>query len=195
MTLKKRSKESTPPNTNSAMSAEEALSFLKETKGAVSWTLRDVTESLKIPRSSDEQVVALLEAQGYVQRSGSDWMTTPAGESVSGAKPPRYTLESVEQAVEALRLRIKDASKDFKSPFQNTHAVAFGDFLLPDRARVQAADVGIGLAMKDQSANEKSVSVAKMERDFLKQLRGRTALLNVLPYADWMSKRSHIALL
>jgi len=31
MTLKKRSKESTPPNTNSAMSAEEALSFLKDT--------------------------------------------------------------------------------------------------------------------------------------------------------------------
>jgi hypothetical protein len=49
--------------------------------------------------------MALLAAQGYVQRaSGTDeWMTTPAGESVSGAKPPRFTRESVEQAVESLK--------------------------------------------------------------------------------------------
>jgi len=48
-------------------------------------------------------VLQVLEAQGYVQRARGtgEWMTTPAGESVAGAKPPRFARESVEQAVAA----------------------------------------------------------------------------------------------
>lgn len=183
MPKKSSSTDSVGPRQSAvSVSAEAALSFLKETKSVVSWKISDVVKSLKIARSSAEQVVALLEAQGYVQRSGEAWMTTPAGESVSGAKPPRYTRESVEQAMEALKQRIRDASKDFKTPFKITHAVAFGDFLLQDRTRVQAADAGIGLAPKDQNAKANSVPVARMERDFLKQLRGRTALLHLVDY-------------
>ena len=35
--------------------------------------------------------------EGTVQRAGdNEWMTTPAGESVSGAKPPRFARESVD---------------------------------------------------------------------------------------------------
>jgi len=64
-------------------------------------------------------------------------MTTPAAESVSGAKPPRFTRESVEQAVESLRERIKQVNRDSKATFKITDAVAFGDFL-SDRPRVQA---------------------------------------------------------
>jgi hypothetical protein len=129
--------------------------------------------------------------------SGTDEsMTTPAGESVSGAKPPRFTRESVEQAVESLKERIKQVNKDSKDTFRVTAAVAFGDFLLIGRTRVQAAEVGIALAPRDEAASAgRSASEARLERQFLRQIRGKTALLHVRPYADWMSKRSHLNLM
>ena len=121
-----------------------------------------------------------------------DWMTTPAGESVSGAKAPRFTRENVESAVESLKERIEKVNKDAKTAFRITDAVAFGDFLLSDRTRVQAADVGIGLTRRGETANEaRSASTARAEHQFLRQLRGKTALLHLRPYADWMSRRSH----
>jgi DNA-binding transcriptional MocR family regulator len=186
-------KPSLPP-----IPAEAALSFLKDTKGTLTWSLRDLADTLKIGRRDAEQVIALLAAQGYVQRaSGADqWMTTPAGESVSGAKPPRFTRESVEQAVASLKERIKQVNKDSQAAFRITVAVAFGDFLLSDRARVQAAEVGIALALRDEAAGEgRSASAARLERQFLRQIRGKTALLHTRPYADWMSKRSHLNLM
>jgi hypothetical protein len=178
--------------------AEAALSFLKDTKGATTWSVRDLIEVLNISRREAEQVIALLAAQGYVQNASgtSEWMTTPAGESVSGAKPPRYTRESVEQAVESLKERIKQINQDLKATFRVTDAIAFGDFLLKDRTRVQAADVAIGLTPRGEAGGAPgSVPVARAERQFLRQLRGRTALLHVRPYADWISKRSHLDLL
>jgi DNA-binding transcriptional MocR family regulator len=178
--------------------AEAALSFLKDTKGTVTWSVRDLADTLKIGRREAEQVVTLLAAQGYVQRaSGTDeWMTTPAGESVSGAKPPRFTRESVEQAVESLKERIKEVNKDSKAAFKITDAVAFGDFLLSVSPRVQAADVGIGLTPRREAASEpRSALAGKAERQFLRQLRGKAALLHVRTYADWMSRRSHLNLL
>jgi hypothetical protein len=81
-------------------------------------------------------------------------MTTSAGESVSRAKPPRLTRESVEQAVESLKGRIKEVNKESEGKFTITEAVAFGDFLLSDRPRVQPADVGIGLARRGVAAGE-----------------------------------------
>jgi DNA-binding transcriptional MocR family regulator len=178
--------------------AEAALSFLKDTKGATTWSIRELTDVLKISRRDAEQVIALLAAQGYVQNASGtdDWMTTPSGESVSGAKPPRYTSESVEQAVESLKERIKQINQDLKAVFRITDAIAFGDFLLKDRTRVQAADVAVGLTPRGEAGGEAgSVPVARAQRQFLRQLRGRTALLHVRPYADWMSKRSHRNLL
>jgi hypothetical protein len=134
-----------------------------------------------------------------VQRAkGKDeWITRPAGESVSGAKTPRFTRESVEQAVAALKDRIKRSNEDRVSAFRITDAVAFGDFLLKDRPRVQAADVGIGLKRCGEADEElRSASDAKAERSFLRQLRGGTVLfLNIKPYAEWISKRSHLDLL
>src|SRR5438270_7031549 len=101
------------PNSLPAISADAALSFLKDTKGALSWTARDLANTLKISHTEAEQALALLEAQGYVQpvrgvgpvrskgparnragRKGAaahgeqQWVTTPAGETVSGAKSP-----------------------------------------------------------------------------------------------------------
>jgi DNA-binding transcriptional MocR family regulator len=187
-----------PANPRSSVPAEAALSFLKDTKGTLMWSAGDLADALGISRSEAQQILPFLEAQGYVQRAkGRDeWITTPAGESVSGAKTPRFTRESVEQAVAKLKDRIESANKDRKSPFRITDALAFGDFLMKDRARVQPADVGIGLTKRGDTADEvRSASDAKAERAFLRQLRGRTALLNVKPHADWMRKRSHLDLL
>jgi DNA-binding transcriptional MocR family regulator len=177
--------------------AEAALSFLKDSKGMLTWSVRNLADSLGIDRREAQQVIPFLEAQGYVQRAKEkgEWITTPAGESVSGAKAPRFTRESVEQAVTALKDRIKGSNADRKSPFRITNAVAFGDFLVKDRARAQAADVGIGLAKRGETAGEiRSATDAKTENAFLRQLRGKTALLHIRPYADWMKQRSHLEL-
>ena len=111
----------TPKPTLPPIPAEAALSYLKDTKGALKWSVRDLADTLKISRRDAEQVIALLAAQGYVQSAtGTDeWMTTPAGESVSGAKPPRFTREIVERAAESLKERIKQVNKDSKGRIQN----------------------------------------------------------------------------
>src|SRR6266478_976051 len=109
-----------------SLPAEAALSFLKDTKGTLTWSARDLADTLKINRREAQQALAFLQAQGYVQparrgepahqkgsaRSADQWITTPAGETVSGAKPPRFTRESVEQALVALKNRIKQSNKD-----------------------------------------------------------------------------------
>src|SRR5712671_773211 len=143
----------TAPSLLPTIPAEAALSFLKDTKGALTWTARDLADTLKIDRREAERALAFLQAQGYVQPQGTkgQWITTPAGETVSGAKPPRFTPESVQQALTALKDRIRDNNKNRQAPFRITDAVAFGDFLLPDRARVQSADVGIRLARREDS--------------------------------------------
>jgi DNA-binding transcriptional MocR family regulator len=163
----------------------------------VTWSIRDLADSLRISRPDAQQVIPFLEAQGYVQRAKEkgEWITTPAGESVSAAKTPRFTRESVEQAVSTLKDRIKSSNADRKLPLRITNAVAFGDFLLKDRPRVQAADVGIALAKRgDTEGDLRSASDARAERAFLRELRGKTALLNIRPYADWMKQRSHLEL-
>jgi hypothetical protein len=186
------------PGSSPAIPAEAALSFLKDTKGVLAWTAQDLSSILNIVGRQDAQrVIDVLEAQGYAKRASKagEWMTTPAGESVSGAKPPRFSRESVLEALNSLKERIKQANNDPKFPFKITTAVAFGDFLLTDRSRVQAADVGVALTRRDQSLRElRSASEARAKRQFLAQLRGRTALLHLRPYADWMTKRTHLKL-
>jgi hypothetical protein len=187
------SKQERKPGPSPApVSAEAALSFLKDTKGVVSWTLRDLVEVLKIGRKDAEQVVALLEAQGYVARSDKDdRITTAAGEAVSGAKMPRFGRESVEQALDELKARIEQVNKDRSAAFQVVDAVAFGDFLLKERAKIQAADVGVRLASRTGTGEQRSASDAREERQFLKQLKGKAQMLNLRPYCDWMSRRWH----
>jgi DNA-binding transcriptional MocR family regulator len=186
-----------------SLSAEAALSFLKDTKGTLTWSTRDLADMLKINRREAEQALLFLQAQGYVQpahqkgsRGADQWVTSPAGETVSGAKPPRFTREGVEEALTGLKGRIKQNNKDPQAPFRITDSVAFGDFLLPDRARVQSADVGIRLARRGASSSEpRSASDAQAERKFLRDLRAKSALLTLRPYADWMRHRSHRDLL
>ena len=183
----------------------------QSTKGALAWTARDLANTLKINRRDAEQALAFLQAQGYVQparhaepgaRGDQQWMTTPAGETVSGAKPPRFTPESVQQALAALKDRIQQNNKNRQAPFRITNAVAFGDFLLPDRARVQSADVGIRLLRREDSQRKntspvepRSATDAKAERNFLRELRAKSTHLALRTYADWMRQCTHQDLL
>jgi hypothetical protein len=200
----------TRPNALPPISAEAALSFLKDTKGTLAWTPRDLADTLKTNRREAEQALAFLQSQGYVQparqggpsHSAPEWMTTPAGETVSAAKAPRFTRDSVEQALTALKDRIQANNKNRQAPFRITDALAFGDFLLPDRARVQSADVGIRLARRENMkqknppvAEPRSASEAKAERSFLRDLRARSTHLTLRLYADWMRRRTHRDLL
>ena len=193
-------KSSTPARTAAApgLPAEAAMSFLRDTKGLVSWTLRELSQTLKISRGEAERVVALLQIQGYVQQHKPDeWITTPSGETVSGAKPPRFDRETVEAALTSLGERIQSTNKDRAAKFQITRAVAFGDFLAKDRARVQSADVGIELVRRDRAHAAGEITAphsavdAREEQHFLRQLRGRSALLNLKLYSEWMGARTH----
>jgi hypothetical protein len=51
--------------TAQAVPAAEALSFLKEIKGAATWTDRDLAKSLNMSMPEAKQVLAVMELQGY----------------------------------------------------------------------------------------------------------------------------------
>lgn len=62
-------------------------------------------------------------------------------------------------------------------------------------ARVQAAEVGIRLARNTDKQSPASAKQHAAELAFLKQLRGKTSVLHVHTYEDWISARSHRAIL
>jgi hypothetical protein len=180
-----------------SVTAAAVMSFLKDTRGLLTWTTRDLAETLDISVSEAAKVITIMEMQGYVKAAegAREWFTTPAGQTVSGSKLPHYTPERVAAALAALKERMAAARKDSKSPFRISAAVAFGDFL-SDRPRVQAPDVGIELVKRQSDAGAKpSATESKARSAFLKQLRGKNTPLNVQPYQEWMSKRSHQKLL
>jgi hypothetical protein len=191
----KTSKRFSAAGAKAAVFAAAAFSFLKETKGLLTWTLNDLAKSLKISVAEGKQVLAALEMQGYIKPHGRDqWLTTLAGEAVSGARSPRFTPESMEESLAALRRRIQLVNQDSKTPYKITDAVAFGDFL-SGQARAQAADVGIQLVGRKSEGGEHSKKEQVARRAFLNQLRGKTQMLNVRPYQEWMGSRTHRSLL
>jgi len=165
------------------------FSFLKDKRGAFSWTLRDLTQTLNISEQDARRVLTILKLQGYVsETSDNELLTTASGEIVSGSKPPRFTRECVDRAVPELLERIAANNSDGNAEFKITQAVAFGDFL-SGRANCQAADVGIELTPREPAGGRDQVN------HFLKQLRGKSRFLNIKPFEPWMSKRSHRRLL
>jgi hypothetical protein len=176
--------------------AAELLSFLKEVRGVQTWTEKDLAKILNIGLAPAKEAVTVLQLQGYIESAGNTgkWTVTHQGEIVSGAKPPRFSRRSIEGALASLRDRIKQANEDSHAQYKIAEAVAFGDFLR-DAARVQAADVGIRLVPNSGSSPIASAQEHAAEVNFLKQLRGKTALLYVVPYEEWMSSRSHQRLL
>jgi hypothetical protein len=179
-----------------SLPAAALLSFLKETRGRTIWAERDLVKSLNITSAVAKQALAILEMQGYVKAAGKqEWLTTPQGEVVSGSKFPKYSRKSVEESLDSFSDHLKRVNQDSSAEYKITGAVAFGDFLSA-RPRVQAADVGIRLEPRNPEAHKMhSASEHERQEAFLKQLRGRTPLVNLHPYAEWMSTRAHRKLL
>jgi hypothetical protein len=171
-------------------------SFLKDTRGAISWSAQELAKSLKISAVEAQRVAEILQLQGYIKQQGTgEWITTISGETISGSKTPRFTPERVENALSSLSKRIKEINQDSQAKFKITKAVAFGDFL-DGRARVQAPDVGIQLVRREPDAAAAGAAREhSAERAFLKLLRGNTAILNIQPYQEWVSDRPHRRLL
>jgi hypothetical protein len=60
---------------------------------------------------------------------------------------------------------------------------------------VQATDPGVRLKRRGNEASEfHSAPEVQAEHEFLQQLLGRSALLNIGPYVEWMRKRTHLDL-
>src|SRR5258705_11481268 len=166
------------------------LSFLKDTRGVLTWSTQDMVDSLKIDQWEAKQIIDILRLQGYVKPAldNQGWLTTSAGEDVSGSKLPRYKPDSVNEALSILEKNIKSVNQDRNAKFHISDAVAFGDFLL-GRPLVQATDVGVRLATRGGKPEDATRS--KPSLDFLKQLRPKTPRIQLHPYEPWMSTRSH----
>src|ERR1700730_8967076 len=170
-----------PSRSMSPIPVAEALSFLKDTKGALTWTTQEMVDSLKISQTEANQVISILQLQGYVKPAlnNQGCLTTLAGEVVSGSKPPRFNPERVNEALSLLKDRLKAVNQDRHAEFRILDAVAYGDFLI-GRSRVQVADVGVRLVARKHQSGEGSP--LPEELDFLKQLRGKSALVQLQPY-------------
>jgi hypothetical protein len=169
------------------------LSFLKDTRGTVNWRAEDLRQCLKLNSRQAQQILAILEMQGYVARESDRWLTTAAGESVSKSKKPQFSLESVNQALETLEERIEAVNRDKRSEFKITKAVAFGDFL-SGRAQTQAADVGVELSRRELLSG-KADEMEEKRKAFMNELRWKSRLFSVQTYRPWMSQRLHRELL
>ena len=56
------------------------FSFLKDMRGALTWTAQDLIGTLKVSREDAEKILLLLQMQGYVQKTeDGEWLTTAAG--------------------------------------------------------------------------------------------------------------------
>jgi hypothetical protein len=164
------------------------FSFLKDMRGALTWTAQDLIETLNIAKPDADKILTLLRMQDYVERTANaDWLTTAAGESVCDSKQPRFKRESVDAALSTLSDRIAAINQDRQAEFRITKAVAFGEFLT-GRANCQSADVGIQLAARQVTGGDNGAR-------FLKQLGARNPFLHIRPYEDWMGKRTHRRLL
>jgi hypothetical protein len=177
------------------LAAAAALNFLKETKGALTWTTQEFARGVGIKVAVAGAALAVLQMQGYVKpgEDRDEWMTTLDGDAVSGATAPRFSGDTVKQALADLRARIASVNKDAKAEFRITNAVAVGDFL-GDRARVQAADVGIELARRKAGKPPKRISKEE-ERAFLRGLRGGKQMIRLVTFEPWMMEREHFKLM
>jgi hypothetical protein len=177
--------------------AAAVLSFLKDSRGALNWNVRDLRKSLNIGEAEAAQVIAVLQLQGYAAPAGEsgEWLTTQNGNIVSGSKEPRFAREKVWQALSELGGRMQAVNRDSHAPYRVQTGVAYGDFL-SGRERVQAADVGIELAPRtSMKSNKISARENAAQRAFLRVLRSKNTRLAVHPYEEWMSARSHRKLL
>jgi hypothetical protein len=168
-------------------------SFLKDTRGMVTWTPSHLAKTLGANLAQVSDALPLLAMQGYIKAAGGhQWMTTIAGESLSGSVTPRLQPEAVERALAALKERIRALNKDAAAEFTVARAVAFGDFLEP-APRVQAADVG--LQLKRRNGDGSPVADRRSEEALFSALRARSSSFRLVRFEDWMSTRTRRKLL
>jgi hypothetical protein len=185
-------------STNQAgLPAAEVVSFLRDTRSSVTWSEKEFSSALNLTSEQVKQTLPVLQLAGYIEPLGhGKWRTTEQGELLGGGKTPRFTRDSVEQALSGFKERIHTINAEESAPYRITRAVAFGDFL-GDRVRVQAVTVGIELNGRSGAAgDDRSTAAARREEDaFLKQLNGKSTILRLQRYESWMSHRSHRDLL
>src|SRR5262249_36715212 len=160
------------------------------TKGSSSWTKQEFAKTLKISAADAARVLPVIQMQGYINPYRDDWVTTTAGEDVSGARAPRFAPEKGEEALGERRGGMKGSNLKPKAPYRVTQAVAFGDFL-DNKARVQAGNVGIRLEPRKPRPRGSPVKERAAEAAFFKQLRGKSAMLHLVAYEEWMSARTN----
>jgi hypothetical protein len=101
----------------------------------------------------------------------------------------------VEKVLSELAERIRSTNDDPNASYRITDAVAFGDFL-NNGPKSQRADIGVRLTLRERVSREaESARDKAAELAFLRQLRGKSALLRFVLYEPWMSARSHRNLL
>ena len=172
-----------------SVSTSAVFSFLKDTRGALTWKMRDFQDCLNIGAKDAKQILAILQMQGYIQQKDEtdEYLTTASGEAVSGSNLPRMKRESVEEALST----ITERSQHPRAKFSIRKAVAFGDFL-SKRAQVQAADVGVMLTRRTPlSGNDNGED----ERAFLNQLQAKNRFVHVQRFPPWLSDRARRKLL
>jgi len=173
-----------------SVSVPAVFSFLKDTRGALTWKVRDLQDCLNIGAKDAKRILEILQMQGYIQQKDhtDEYLTTAAGEAVSGSKLPRMKRESVEDVLSTIAERIAAINRDPRAKFSIRKAVAFGDFL-SKRAQVQAADVGVMSTRRAPvSSNEDNDGE---ERALLKLLQAKNRFVHVQRYQPWMSERTH----
>ena len=183
-----------PPRQLHSVSTSAVFSFLKDTRGALTWSIRDFQGCLNIGAKDAKQILAILQMQGYIRQKDNtdEYLTTASGEAVSGSKLPRMKRQSVEEALSLIKDRIETINRDPRAKFSIRKAVAFGDFL-STRAQVQATDVGVMLTRRSPVSGNQNNDEA--ERVFLKQLRAKNRFVHIQRYRPWMSDRTHRKLL
>ncbi len=179
--------ERQPQEPFSSPSAPAVTSFLKEFSAAPPWTVKDMARTVNFPEAEAKSAVAMLQAAGYINAaSGGRWVTTEQADVVSGAKPPRFTRSSVEKAISALLDRVRAWNAAHRSGINVARVIVFGDYL-SDRDRLQAAEIGVEFAHGGEPGAEEH----ETEQQAIKELKARSAMLNLRVLEAWMLGRVH----
>jgi len=160
--------------------ADAVLAFVKQASIEATFDAPFVRRALNVTGAEAKQVVAMLEAAGYIERAGERWRTTDAGDVASGAKPPRLRRAGVEKAVAGLTGRI-EALNAGGGPYQVKRAVLFGQYL-SDHDPIQDADIGVEI---------EGAAAGREQHSVLAQLRARSSALALRPFAEWMEHIPH----
>ena len=72
-----------PPRQLPSVSTSAVFSFLKDTRGALTWKMRDFQDCLNIGAKDAKQILAILQMQGYIQQKEDtdEYLTTALGRS------------------------------------------------------------------------------------------------------------------